>query len=186
MVTNPNAQTTQTVPLEATQTYTVTVTDPAGGCVSTEQIVVSMEGSNLTASASGYISRYTPALNLDRNTLQTGLTAHGTYLTRHEFEFESDLTYVTYRGYSDGFGQPEWQWNASISKNTGAFNLSISAHDILNQTRSRSHTVAANYVEDSYRLVLGRYILFGVKWNFGKMNAVHSQRAQDAAWNMLW
>ena len=141
---------------------------------------------DLTASASGYISRYTPALNLDRNTLQTGLTAHGTYLTRHEFEFESDLTYVTYRGYSDGFGQPEWQWNASISKNTGAFNLSISAHDILNQTRSRSHTVAANYVEDSYRLVLGRYILFGVKWNFGKMNAVHSQRAQDAAWNMLW
>ena len=68
----------------------------------------------------------------------------------------------------------------------GAFNLSITAHDILNQTRSLSHTVAANYVEDSYRLVLGRYILFGVKWNFGKMNAVHSQRAQDAAWNMLW
>ncbi len=141
---------------------------------------------DLSASASGYISRYSPKLDLDRNTLQTSLAARGSYTTRHEFEFESDLSYVTYRGYSDGFGQPEWQWNASISKNIGAFNLSITAHDILNQTRSLRHTVAANYVEDSYRLVLGRYILFGVKWNFGKMNAIHNQRAQEAAWNMLW
>ncbi|MCR5552459.1 MAG: outer membrane beta-barrel family protein, partial [Oscillospiraceae bacterium] len=141
---------------------------------------------DLTASASGYISRYTPSLDLDRNTLSTSFAARGSYTTRHEFEFESDLSYVTYRGYSDGFGQPEWQWNASISKNIGAFNLSLNAHDILNQTRSLSHTVAANYVEDSYRLVLGRYILFGIKWNFGKMNAIHNQRAQEAAWNMLW
>ena len=29
-------------------------------------------------------------------------------------------------------------------------------------------------------------ILFGVKWNFGKMNATHSQRAQSAAMQMAW
>ena len=34
--------------------------------------------------------------------------------------------------------------------------------------------------------LLGRYILFGVKWNFGKMNAAHNRRAQQAAWNMVW
>ena len=89
-------------------------------------------------------------------------------------------------GYKDGFNQPEWQWNAEVSKNIGAFTLSLKAHDILNQTRGRNHTVTANYEEDSYRLVLGRYILFGVKWNFGKMNAAHSRRAQQAAWNMAW
>ena len=33
---------------------------------------------------------------------------------------------------------------------------------------------------------MGRYVLFGVKWNFGKMNTVHSHRAQQAAWKMLW
>jgi hypothetical protein len=33
---------------------------------------------------------------------------------------------------------------------------------------------------------MGRYILFGVKWNFGKMNAAHSQRAQRAAFNMVF
>lgn len=51
MVTNPNSQTTQTVPLQATQVYTLTITNTEGGCTSTTQVAVSMEGSNLTASA---------------------------------------------------------------------------------------------------------------------------------------
>ena len=83
-------------------------------------------------------------------------------------------------------GAPEWQWNGEISKNIKAFNLSIKINDILNQTRNLTHTVTANYEEDTYRLVMGRYILFGVKWNFGKMNAAHSQRAQRAAINMVF
>ena len=49
MVSSPNSQTTQTVPLQASQTYTVTVTNPQGGCSSTAQVTVSMEGSNMTA-----------------------------------------------------------------------------------------------------------------------------------------
>ncbi len=32
---------------------------------------------------------------------------------------------------------------------------------------------------------MGRYILFGIKWNFGKMNSVNSQKAQKAAWTMF-
>ena len=51
MVVNPNSQTTQTVPLQATQTYTVTVTNPQGGCNSTAQVTVNMEGSNMSAFA---------------------------------------------------------------------------------------------------------------------------------------
>ena len=52
MVVNPNSQTTSTVPLQATQTYTVTVTNPQGGCSSSAQVTVSIEGSNMTAMAS--------------------------------------------------------------------------------------------------------------------------------------
>lgn len=33
---------------------------------------------------------------------------------------------------------------------------------------------------------MGRYILFGVKWIFGKMNAIQSARAQEAAWRMAF
>ena len=136
--------------------------------------------------AGGRICRYSLNPQTDMNTLDADFSAGGSYTTKHEFEFETDLSYVLYKGYAEGYGQPEWQWNAEVTKNIGAFNLSVKLHDILNQTRNLRHTVSANYEEDSYRLVMGRYILFGVKWNFGKMNAAHSARAQQAARNMVF
>ena len=138
------------------------------------------------ASAQGRIARYSLDPRADLNTLDTRLSARGSYTTRHEFDLNSDISYVQYHGYAQGYGQPEWQWNAEISRNIGAFNLSVKVHDILDQTRNLTHTVTANYEEDSYRLIMGRYVLFGIKWNFGKMNAIHSQRAQQAAWNTAW
>ena len=134
----------------------------------------------------GRIARYSLNPQTNLNTLETQFTARGSYTTKHEFELNSDIAYVLYNGYPEGYGQPEWRWNAEISKNVGAFNLSIKVHDILNQTRNLTHTVTANYEEDSYRLMMGRYVLFGVKWNFGKMNAAHSARAQQAALKMLF
>ena len=140
----------------------------------------------LLACSEGHIARYSldPSINL--NTLDTWFGVQGSYTTKHEFEFNTDFNYKFYRGYSEGYGQPEWQWNAEINKNIGAFNLSLKCHDILNQTRNLTHTITANYEEDTYRLIMGRYILFGIKWNFGKMNAAHSQRAQQAAYDMIW
>ena len=51
MVTNPNAQNTQTVSLTQDQTYILTVTNPQGGCSSTDEVTVHIEGSALTATA---------------------------------------------------------------------------------------------------------------------------------------
>ena len=138
------------------------------------------------ANTDGRIVRYSVNPNTNRNTLDTRIYARGSYTTKHEFEFNSEMSYWIYTGYSEGYGLPEWHWNAEISKNIGAFNLSVKVNDILNQTRSLRHTVNANYEEDSYRLIMGRYIVFGVKWTFGKMNAAHSQRAQRAAIQMVY
>ena len=33
---------------------------------------------------------------------------------------------------------------------------------------------------------MARYLVFGIKWNFGKMNAAHSQRAQRAAQDLVY
>lgn len=52
LVVNPNAQNTQTVSLQQSTTYTLTVTNPQGGCTSTDQVSVLVEGSNMTATAS--------------------------------------------------------------------------------------------------------------------------------------
>ena len=137
-------------------------------------------------SSDGRIARFSLDPSVNMTTLDTDFNTRASYTTKHEFEIESDLAYVFYRGYAEGYGQPEWQWNAELSKNIGAFNLSVKVHDILNQTRNLTHTVTANYEEDTYQLVMGRYVLFGVKWNFGKMNAAHISRAQQAAMNMAW
>lgn len=52
MVTNPDSQTTQTVAIEETQVFTVTITNLDGGCTSTAQVTVAMAGSNMTATVS--------------------------------------------------------------------------------------------------------------------------------------
>ena len=138
------------------------------------------------ASSQGNIARYSLDPSVNMTTLDTDFNARASYTTKHAFEIDTDIAYVFYKGYADGYGQPEWQWNGEISKDIGAFNLSVKLHDILNQTRNLTHTVTANYAEDSYQLVMGRYVLFGIKWNFGKMNASHSGRAQRAALNMAF
>ena len=51
-VVNPNSQNTMTVGLQETTTFTVTITNPQGGCSSTAQVTVSIEGSGMTATAS--------------------------------------------------------------------------------------------------------------------------------------
>ena len=141
---------------------------------------------SINAGSSREIARYSldPTLNL--NTVDNRIGARANYATKHEFEFATDLAYHWYIGYPTGYGAPEWQWNGEISKNVKAFTLSLKVHDILDQTRNLTHTVTANYEEDTYTLVMGRYILFGLKWNFGKMNAAHNQRAQNAAWQMVF
>ena len=140
----------------------------------------------LGATSRGYIARYSLDPKFNMKTFDNVVRLAASYTTKNEYEFESEIEYNFYNGYSDGFGKPEWIWNAGVSKNIGAFSLSLNVHDILNQTRNLDRTVNANYKEDTYRLVLGRYVLVGIKWNFGKMNATHSQRAQEAAWNMIY
>ncbi|MBQ3710696.1 MAG: PKD domain-containing protein [Bacteroidales bacterium] len=49
---NANLQNPQTIGLTESTTFTVTVTQPQGGCSSTAQVIVSVQGSNMTASAS--------------------------------------------------------------------------------------------------------------------------------------
>ena len=136
--------------------------------------------------AFGNLGRYSQDLNANLNTYSARVYAEGSYTTKHEFEFQTDLGYRKYWGYAQGFNKPELQWNASITKSIGAFNLSLQLKDILNQTRNLDHSITANYQEDTYRLVMGRYFLIGVKWNFGKMNASHSRQAQNAAFNMVF
>ena len=51
MVTNANAQNTQTVALTQDQTYTLTVTNPQGACSSTDEVTIHINGGAMTVNA---------------------------------------------------------------------------------------------------------------------------------------
>ncbi len=119
-------------------------------------------------------------------TTENRIGMSGSYTTPHKFRIWTELNYNFFTGYAEGYGRPEWHWDQSIAKDIGTFTLSIAAHDILGQMRNLSHIDADDYMQDSYRLILGRYVMFGIKWNFGKMNAVQNRRAQMAQDGILF
>ena len=79
MVVNPNSQTTQTVQLYANQVYTVTVTNPQGGCQAETQITVNMDGSGMTAMASADQNELCEGESTTLHVTPSGGTSNYTY-----------------------------------------------------------------------------------------------------------
>ena len=131
------------------------------------------------------VSRYTLDPKADMNVWDFRIRGNVLYTTRNGFEFGTDASYWFYKGYSNGYGTPELIWNARISKTVKSVVFSIACADILNQNRSLSRTASGEYYQDTYSNVLGRYFLFGISFNFGKMNAKNNSRVQDAMYRMI-
>jgi hypothetical protein len=72
-----------------------------------------------------------------------------------------------------------------VNKNIKSITLGLKVADILNQSRNLRRTVSAEYMEDTYSNILGRFFLFSVSFNFGKMNAKKNRNVEGAMWNMM-
>ena len=147
----------------------------------------SVEKLDITAGGrtSNSISRYSLDPSADMNTWNSNVYVNILYQPGKDWEIGSNLAYRFYNGYSTGFGAPEWMWNMSVSKSIKGVTLSLRAEDILNQTRSLRRTTSAEYKEDVYNNVLGRFFLFSVSFNFGKMNSKKNSNVENAMWNMM-
>ncbi len=137
-------------------------------------------------SAANRSSKYSLDTRSNTNVWNFNASADASYTTSFDLEIGTGLTYLFYRGYAAGYGQSELKWDMRISKSVGAFTFMINAYDILGQTRNLTHLVSDNYTEDQYTNILGRYILAGVKWNFGQMSAKQSRRATKASFGMMF
>ena len=78
-VVNPNSQNTQTIGLTESVVFTLTVTHPTGGCTSTDQVSVLIEGSNMTATASASPSSICLGESSQLNATTVGGTGNYTY-----------------------------------------------------------------------------------------------------------
>ena len=133
------------------------------------------------ASISGNFSHYGGTNSIDNNTGGLSGNIDAGYVTKNDWDFDTKLSATRYLGYSDSFDNSEFRWDASISKDIKAFTLSLSVYDILNQAQTHTWTGSENYTLERVRLRMGRYFLFGIKWNFGKMSAAHASKAQNAS-----
>ena len=140
---------------------------------------------SLSYGMSNRVSKYSldPTANL--NNWTHNISSDVLYRPGKDWEISSELTYRFYKGFANGFGLPEWRWNMSVSKSIKSVTLGLKVADILNQTRNMRRTVSAEYVEDVYNNVLGRFFLFNVSFNFGKMNARKNKNIEGAMWNMM-
>lgn len=107
------------------------------------------------------------------------------YDTKNRYQFISNMTYQFYSGYTNGYGEPAFKWDIEASRTVKAFTFGIRIKDILNQTTNFSRSYTDNYVEDSYRNVIGRHFLITLSFNFGKMNAGKNRSASNAMINMM-
>ena len=139
----------------------------------------------LSASTSNRVSRYSLDKSANINTWNSKAGLNMLYRPGKNWEFDTDINYMFYKGYSYGFGAPEWNWDLTVKKSIKSVTLSLVVADILNQTRNLQRTVSAEYMEDVYSNILGRYFLFSVQFNFGKVNAKKNGNIQSAMFNMM-
>lgn len=91
------------------------------------------------------------------------------YYTPIGLILESNLSYTATRGYSAGYDQNQWMWNASISYQTlksKALTFSMNVYDILQQRSNISRNITANYIDDTRFNALTRYFMFSVSYKF--------------------
>ena len=130
-------------------------------------------------------SSYSISPSSDRNTWDFDINANGRYTTDSQWEISSSIAYTFYKGYTAGYAEPQLVWNANVSKSFKNVTLSLQAKDLLNQQKSFHRSISAEYIQDQYTNIIGRYILLKVTFNFGKSNAAQSAKSRSASINMM-
>lgn len=112
------------------------------------------------------------------NTWRYGAYAEALWQNNSGWEAGGRFEFNGYSGFSSGYNRPDWILNLRLAKSIGSFTISLTAHDILGSYRAFSHVASAEYVEDTYRNNIGRCILVGLSYNFGKWNFREKNRMQ--------
>lgn len=118
----------------------------------------------------------------DRTIHSYGGMLYVTYNTPFGLVLNSDLDFTATRGYSQGFDENRWMWNASISYEflrDRSLTLSLKAYDLLRQNSNISRTVTANYIEDNAVNSLGRYFMVTVAYKFNTFGKGNQPSTRD-------
>lgn len=108
-----------------------------------------------------------PLSNQSNNTLKISFDFR--YQMPLKFILETDFEYYQLKGLTADFNTSYFLWNASIGKKflkRDQLRIDLVANDILNQNRSISRTNMINMIVDSRKLIITRYFLFKLTYQF--------------------
>jgi len=83
----------------------------------------------------------------------------------------TSLDCISYKGYGESYDRTIWDWSIEISKDIKMLNFSLCASDIFNSSVTMIHRATLESVSNTIAGRLGRKIILGVSWNFGKVNS---------------
>lgn len=139
----------------------------------TERAGIDFRSSYLDLGVNGSVQYRRTRNSLDENNNQDifnySLGGRTTIYLPYQFQIESDITWNTNSGYTDGFELNETLWNASFSKSFlkgNAATLRFKIYDILQQRSNISRTVTANYTRDSEYNTLSSYFMVHLIYKF--------------------
>lgn len=95
----------------------------------------------------------------------------------------SDLSYTGTSGYSAGFDQNQWMWNASIAyqflKGKEA-TVAIKGYDLLQQRKSVMRNITANTIDDTSYNSLTRYFMISFSYRFNTFGSGNQPADRNA------
>ena len=117
-----------------------------------------------------------PKLNNKYITQSAGVQMN--LLNKKGWFVQNNVSYDTYSGFTDGFNQNYWLWNAGVGKKflknqTGELKLSV--FDLLKQNQSIQRNVTESYIQDVQNQVLQQYFMLTFTYslkNFGTSKSV--------------
>lgn len=103
-----------------------------------------------------------------------GGVINGSVYTKWGVSFNTDISYTGTTGYSAGYDQDQWMWNATISYeflHNRAATVALKAYDLLQQRKNISRSVTANYIDDTSYNSLTRYFMLTFTYKFNTFGA---------------
>lgn len=117
-------------------------------------------------------------IQMTNNTVQTGSnptihsfggTLNASYYLPFGLSFNTDMTYSGSKGYSEGYNQNQWLWNANVSYQflrEKTATVAFKVYDILHQKQNISRNVTASYIQDVSYNTLTRYFMVSFSYRF--------------------
>jgi hypothetical protein len=105
----------------------------------------------------------------NRNVFNYGGRANTTIYLPWSWSIESDMNYSANSGYSDGYKQNEWLWNATISKQLFAkknATLKLTMYDILRQRSNISRTSSSQSLAYTATNTISSYVIVSFVYRF--------------------